>query len=219
VSDNLYEEITPVPARDRVEAGLQNMVLSGAVVVARHWLAAANLVLIVFVSLPLLAPLLLANGYSQPARAIYSAYRIVCHQEPQRSYFIAGPYATYSSAQLQVLVGEPVSPSFTGSPATGYKMAYCERDTAIYLAILLFGLFLALSGRRLPRLPLRLYLLLLVPIAADGLTQLLGLRESTWLLRTLSGGLFGVATAWLFFPDLDRAIRQWAAGASTTRKA
>jgi uncharacterized membrane protein len=74
--------------------------------------------------------------------------------------------------------------------------------------MLITGLTFALVRRRLPRLPLRMYVVLLLPIAVDGLTQLAGLRESTWLLRTITGGLFGMATAWLLLPELDKALLQ-----------
>jgi uncharacterized membrane protein len=46
-----------------------------------------------------------------------------------------------------------------------------------------------------------------MPMAVDGFTQLFGLRESTWQLRTLTGGLFGLACVWFGFPLLDRTAR------------
>ena len=43
------------------------------------------------------------------------------------------------------------------------------------------------------------YLLLIAPMAIDGLTQLVGWRESNWELRTLTGALFGLASAAFYF--------------------
>jgi len=135
-------------------------------------------------------------------------YRVTCHQEPYRSYFLGGPRLTYTEAEIEALTETRPLAEYRGAPDIGYKMAFCERDTATYLLILVFGLAFALAGRRLPRLPLRLYAIMLLPMAIDGLTQLTGLRESTWLLRTATGGLFGGATAWLLFPELEQALRQ-----------
>ncbi len=39
----------------------------------------------------------------------------------------------------------------------------------------------------------------------DGLTQLVGLRESNWELRTLTGALFGAAAVWFASPYVDDA--------------
>jgi uncharacterized membrane protein len=190
------------------EIRLERFILHAATVATTHWLLIANLLLAVFVTLPLLAPLLMQRGYTAPASAIYSAYRLVCHQEPGRSYFIGGSHLIYSNTELEVLT--PLRPLavFTGSPVVGYKVAYCERDLAMYTLMLLSGLGFALVRRRLPRLPLRLYAILILPIAVDGLSQLTGLRESTWLLRTVTGGLFGMATAWLLLPELDSTMAQ-----------
>jgi uncharacterized membrane protein len=187
---------------------LERTVLRGAALATRHWLALVNAALVVFVTLPLLAPLLMAQGYTGPARAIYTVYRMTCHQEPARSYFLGGPRFTYGTAELEAMT--PLRPLavYTGSAQVGYKVAYCERDLASYTMMLVTGLTFALVRRRLPRLPLRLYVVLLLPIAVDGLTQLAGLRESTWLLRTITGGLFGMATAWLLLPELDKALLQ-----------
>ena len=53
---------------------------------------------------------------------------------------------------------------------------------------------------------MRWYALFLVPLALDGGSQLLGLRESNWMLRTLSGALFGLATVWLAYPYVEEAM-------------
>ncbi len=51
-------------------------------------------------------------------------------------------------------------------------------------------------------------LLLLVPVVIDGGGQLIGLWESTWWVRTITGGLFGVAwVAWVY-PYLDEAVEE-----------
>ena len=77
------------------------------------------------------------------------------------------------------------------------------------LSGLLFGLLrgrLRPAGRPLPKLPLWGYALLLVPLAIDGGTQLIGWHESTWPLRLITGVLFGAATVWLAYPYVQDAM-------------
>ncbi len=57
--------------------------------------------------------------------------------------------------------------------------------------------------RRLRPLTWRLYLLLILPMAVDGFTQAFGWRESNWELRTITGGLFAVATVLAVFPRVE----------------
>jgi uncharacterized membrane protein len=104
---------------------------------------------------------------------------------------------------------------YVGAPEPGYKVALCERDVAIYGGMLLFGLLFALTGRRIPVLPWYLWLLLgIAPIGLDGFSQLISqlpvdiipFRESTPLLRVLTGGLFGVATAWFGYPMVEESM-------------
>jgi uncharacterized membrane protein len=171
--------------------------------IRRHWLTATNVAVAIFVGLPFLAPLLLAAGYDGPANAIYSAYQVVCHQWSFRSFFLLGPELTYGPNVLHDLVGPQAMYGFRGSDALGYKMAFCERDSAIYLAVLLAGLAYGRLRDRLPRLGLAGYGLLILPMALDGFTQLFGWRESTPELRVLTGALFGVASVWLIYPRID----------------
>ncbi len=171
--------------------------------VQRHWLTAANLAAAVFVGLPFLAPILLAAGYDGPANAIYAAYQVVCHQWAFRSFFLFGPEVTYGPDVLHDLVGAPAMYGLLGSPDLGYKVAFCERDTAIYLAVLVAGLAYGRLRHRLPELSLTGYALMILPMALDGFTQLFGWRESTPELRVLTGALFGLASVWLIYPRMD----------------
>ena len=188
--------------------------------VQRHWLLAANVTLAVFVGLPFLAPVLLALGYDRLANLIYVAYQSVCHQWAFRSYFLLGPAWEYGPSVLSGIVGPQTMYGFVGSPELGYKVAFCQRDVAIYLAVLLAGLAYGPLRDRLPSLGLRGYALLILPMALDGFTQLFGWRESTVELRTLTGTLFGVASVWLIYPRIDAVFardlgpRQAAATAS-----
>jgi uncharacterized membrane protein len=144
-----------------------------------HWLLLCNALIALYVALPLAAPALLALGWAGPASLIYWLYSYACHQLPSHSWF---PF--------------------------GNQMAYCQRDTALYLSMLVGGLLYARQRYWTPGLPWWAYALLTLPIAIDGGTALVGLRESTPLLRTLTGALFGLATAWFVYPLMDRALAQ-----------
>lgn len=110
---------------------------------------------------------------------------------------------------------------FTGNETVGYKMALCERDMAIYGMIFLFGILYALTGRRLKPLHWTLWVLIgMAPIGFDGFSQLfsqmnwewlssiLPYRESTPFLRVLTGGLFGLATAWFAYPHMEESMSE-----------
>ena len=110
---------------------------------------------------------------------------------------------------------------FTGNEAVGYKMALCERDMAIYGSILLFGLVYAATGRRMKPLHWALWILIgMAPIGLDGFSQLfsqmnwqwlasvLPYRESTPLLRVLTGVLFGFTTAWFAYPYMEESMAE-----------
>lgn len=182
--------------------------------VTRHWLALALVATGLFLGLAFAAPVLAMAGQDRPAGAIYFLYRATCHQLPQRSWFIGGQAAAYDWATVRAHLGlaetdllhafhHPVHDS-----VLGYQVAFCQRDVAtfggLFVAIAVFGV--VRQRRRVPALPFRLYLLALVPLALDGVTQLLGLRESTPLMRTLTGALFGIATALLVLPQIESAF-------------
>jgi len=182
----------------------------------RHWVRLANLAVGVFVLLPLLAPVLMAVGRPELAAPIYTAYHLVCHQWAFRSYFLFGPELIYGPDVLSQLVGTNEMYGLLGSPALGYKVAFCERDLAIYLTVLLAGLAYGRLRGYVGGLSLPGYTLLIAPMALDGFTQLFGWRESTPELRVLTGALFGLASVWLIYPRVDNVLGEGSALAATT---
>jgi uncharacterized membrane protein len=156
----------------------------------------------------------MAAGWELPARGIYAIYSFTCHQLPDHSFFLFGA----SPVPLEPALVEAGAPdpnnlflfrTFIGNPDIGYKVALCERDVAIYGAVFLAGLVFAQLRRRGPLRPLSLkvYAIFLIPIAIDGLSQLVGLRESNWWLRTVTGALFGAASVWLAYPYVEEAMQ------------
>lgn len=197
-----------------------------------HWLAAFNVFFFLYVGLPFLAPALMASGSqgAGAARAIYGLYRPMCHQFGYRSWFLFGEKPYYEAPEFQARTGiEPYTnegrwqaKNFLGNPAMGYKVAFCERDVAIYGGILLGGLAYALFRQRVPRIHWLMYAIVGVgPIALDGFSQLLSqppydiippfswlpFRESTPFLRTLTGALFGLMGVWLAYPYFEESMQ------------
>lgn len=175
----------------------------------KHWLLIFNLLLGLYVGLPVLAPALMASGAEGPARLIYTIYKPMCHQLPWRTFFLFGERFYYTEAYLVSQVGEEplatlwTAKDFVGTSQLGYKMALCERDVAIYGAMLLGGVLFGLARKRLKPLPWLVFALFVAPMAIDGGIQLVGLYESTPLLRVLTGGLFGFGTIWLAYPYFE----------------
>lgn len=176
---------------------------------ATHWLALMNLFWGLYVGLPFLAPVFMNAGYELPAKAIYTLYRPACHQRPERSYFLGGPDFVYSPEEL-ASAGVELDPfaRATGNETVGWKVAFCERDVAIYGAIFLTGLGYGLVRKRLKgwRMPFRYFVPFLVPMAIDGVLQLFGFYESTWLRRSLTGAIFGVGAVLFAYPYVEEGF-------------
>ncbi len=199
-------------AEDGVQAAIARRVDGAILGIARHWLALFNALVALYLLLPFLAPMLARAGLTTPASLIYSVYSATCHQLPERSYFLFGEQPLYSLSALETSgLGEDQGlfqrRAFRGNENTGYKIAICQRDVAIYGSVVAAGLLFGILRGRVRTIGLRFYLVLLIPIALDGLTQLFGLRESTWWLRTFTGALFGGASVWLAYPYIEAAMR------------
>jgi uncharacterized membrane protein len=172
----------------------------------KHWLALANLFWGLYVGLPLLAPILMNVGWNVPANVIYTIYRPACHQRPERSYFLGGPQTVYSVEELEAAgVETGLFSREIGNETVGWKVAFCERDVAIYGSIFLTGLVYATVRQWLGKwlMPFRYFLIFLVPMGIDGTLQLFGLYESNWILRTITGVFFGVGCVIFAYPYLE----------------
>ena len=107
---------------------------------ARCWLFLLNLGMGTYVAGTLAAPVLMRLGLAGPARLVYTLYSFVCHQLPERSYFLFGPNGvnTYSRAQVIAWGADPAHlRGFVGNAQVGFKVGIAERDTAMYVAFFL----------------------------------------------------------------------------------
>jgi uncharacterized membrane protein len=191
---------------------------------AKHWLALANLFILVYVGVTFAAPVFMKLGWTGPARAIYTIYKPLCHQLAFRSLFLFGEKHVYARAEYEEMYGLEDAAwgdvfiharENIGDETLGYKVAFCQRDIAIYGALLLGGLAYGLLRRRgLRSMPLWLFILAgVLPMALDGGTQFISLiipgfpaRESVWQLRIITGALFGFSIAWLAYPYIQTGM-------------
>jgi len=206
--------------------------------ISRRYLLLLNLFMFLYVGLPFLAPTLMKVGAELPANAIYRIYKPLCHQFGFRSFFLYGDQIVYPAREAGLTniksfeevtgiehVDDPYSSTrfdarnYTGNETVGYKVALCERDVAIYFAILAFGLIFSATGRKMKSLHWLLWILIGIgPIGLDGFSQLfsqfnwewlasiLPYRESTPYLRVLTGALFGFMTAWFAYPNIEESM-------------
>jgi len=187
----------------RIAAFLPRIVYAAA----KHWLLIANIVLGIQALLPAAAPVLMASGRSWLGQILYTVYSPLCHQLPERSFFLFGSQITYTLQELEHLLGPDVPLRYIGDPIIGYKMAVCQRDIAVYAAMWLAGLAYVPLRQRLRPLPLKVFALLCLPMAVDGFGQLLGLWDSTPWRRVTTGALFGVACIWLAYPHVEAGMK------------
>lgn len=137
--------------------------------------------IIIILGLILLAtvsvPILAYFGLDSLSKPIFNALHLICAQIPSHSFYMLG-----------------------------HQLGMCARNIAIYGSMFVGALIFQLSKKRIPGIPWWLWGLMLVPIAIDGLTQMFGLRESTWELRVLTGALFGLANMWFALPFIQKTL-------------
>jgi len=133
------------------------------------------------VSLIFVAPLAAAGGHNGLAFAIYHAFAPLCHQLPERSYFI-----------------------------DGHKFAVCSRCTGIYagfaFTLLVYPLVRSLRSVATP--PRSLLILATLPLAIDFSLTFFGIWENTHTSRLLTGALLGSVAVFYVMPGIvDLSLR------------
>ncbi len=126
------------------------------------------------VVLVVLAPVLEAWGQDNAGAFLRISFSDLCHQLHHRSFHILG-----------------------------HPMAVCARDFGIYAGMLIGSLAVLFWGDQLKELPAWLILVATVPIALDGGTQFIGLRESSNILRLLTGLIFSIPLPFYLAKPID----------------
>ncbi len=216
---------------------------------SRNWAVVLTVFFLIYTGLPFAAPVAMEYGAPGVANVIYRIYNPLCHQFAFRSWFLFGDQTVYPRARAGVGGGtfeeyaarEPffegidvdvldadlivAARSFVGSEEMGWKVAYCQRDVAIYGTIAIASLVFVILQKlkiKVPYLPFWGYVLIaLAPIGLDGFSQLFAnppfngfglpiypVRESTPFLRVLTGSLFGLGNAWLAYPYIAESMEE-----------
>jgi uncharacterized membrane protein len=156
------------------------------------WAVTAAIV-VSLVSLILVAPLAAASGHNEIAGAIYRGFSVLCHQRPDRSYFI-----------------------------DGHEFGVCSRCTGIYFGFALTLLaYPLLRSLRTTTTPARKWLLLAaLPLVIDFSLTFFGLWENTHTSRLVTGLLLGSVAVFYVMPGIaDLSLRALQTAASTTPSA
>lgn len=154
------------------------------------WAGAAVFVL-GFVSLVVVAPAARAGGHALSSFFLYEMFGRVCHQIPERAFYLAG-----------------------------HPFAVCARCTGIYFGfaagVLLYPLVRSLNRTDFPA---RKWLLVAAaPAAVDFALGLSGVWENTHLSRALTGALLGLAASFYVVPgllDVGQMLRERRPGGGT----
>ncbi len=137
------------------------------------------------------APIALAAGRGNLAATIYQVFSHLCHQLPERSFFIEG-----------------------------HPFAVCARCTGIYAgfaaAAVLYPLARSLANTQAPA---RKWLFIAaVPLAIDFAIEFSGLGHNTHSSRLVTGAILGAMSVFYIMPGLlDLSLRRWKRGTETAK--
>ncbi len=143
----------------------------------KYWDTIIMLVLGVLVLSAISVPFLSYFGFDAFSKSVFFSLHYVCAQIPSHSFYILG-----------------------------HQLGMCARNFSIYASMFLTSIVFVVSKKRLPGIPWWVWVLMILPMALDGTTQMFGLRESTWQLRLLTGTLFGVGSIWFLLPFMQKTI-------------
>jgi uncharacterized membrane protein len=137
------------------------------------------------ISLIVGAPLAMDAGHPFWGLMIYRAFSYVCHQIPERSFFIAG-----------------------------HSFAVCSRCTGLYAGFTAATVFYPVvrSLRQTETPPRKWLFIAAAPLAIDFVLGYLGIWDNTHYSRFASGALLGAVAVFYVIPGLmDLSLREWRA--------
>lgn len=186
------------------------------------WFTLFGVIAGLYVILPFLAPAFMALGWSNVGKAIYFVYSFLCHQLPERSYFLFGPKLSYSLSEIQAAWRNTTNPlilrQFIGNPEMGWKVAWSDRMVSMFTSTWIFGLLWFPLRRRFPKLPFWGLALFLLPMLLDGTSHLIsdfwgigqGFRDTNLWLAVATNHVFPptfyAGDAWGSFNSLMRLL-------------
>lgn len=174
------QEVQPVNTRFLKEKHIRQLNSIGLHIgnfLLEHWATIITSILGLLVFIAIAIPFLSYFGLDIIAKPLFFALHYVCAQVPSHSFYIFG-----------------------------HQLGLCARNFSIYASMFLGSLAFVLSKKRLPGIPWWIWVLMILPMAFDGTTQMFGWRESTWELRVLTGTLFGLGNVWFALPWIQKTL-------------
>ncbi|MEM3431166.1 MAG: DUF2085 domain-containing protein [Candidatus Micrarchaeia archaeon] len=136
-----------------------------------------------------LTPILSVNNL-EISKSLFTFFSFFCHQLFERSICMND----------NMEIG-----NCSASNGFIYQFPICARDIGFYFGMLIGGMIMLIARKGEEKMPNLLFLLIFIfPMAIDGVTQLLYLRESTNELRLITGFLAGVIIPFYLIPILNR---------------
>jgi uncharacterized membrane protein len=149
-----------------------------SIVVYGSWL----MISLVWLGMIFAAPWLMAQNYPLSALSLYQIFSVICHQIPDRTFFL-----------------------------WGFPLAVCSRCAGIYAGfiggLILYPLARDLSNERFP--PRRWLVGAATPMMIDFAVGYVGLWPSSFLSRTVTGFLFGAGAAFFILPGFIATFSGW----------
>lgn len=151
--------------------------------------------------------------YAAQSEAFQAQYR---HWSAVYASSVSSPPGSVDGLNQFSVAQQIAARHFIGDETFGYKTGLCARDLAIYTMIFVGGLIYRRYRWRIRPLPFWIFVIAgLGPVGIDGLSQLLSyppfefwpVRETTPFFRIVTGGVFGLMSAWLGFPYIERSMQ------------
>src|SRR5436305_6101466 len=142
-----------------------------------YWATLITILLGLLVLTAISIPFLSYFGLDSIAKPLFFSLHYVCAQIPSHSFYILG-----------------------------HQLGLCARNLSIYSSMFLGSLIFTLSKKRVPGIPWWLWVLMILPMALDGTTQMFGWRERTWILRTVTGTLVGLGSRRIVHPLIHKTL-------------
>jgi uncharacterized membrane protein len=173
----------------------------------------------IYVLSPFLAPVFMSAGLTLPGKTIYWIYSYLCHQLPERSYFLFGSKISYSIGEIQSVWKNTnditVLRQYIGDQQMGWKVAWSDRMVSMFTSLWVFGILWGLFKKKIRPIPWWGLSFLLLPMVIDGTTHFFsdlaglgqGFRDTNAWLATLTnnalassfyaGDAWGSFNAWM----------------------
>ena len=168
----------PLAARNKKTVGRFGRAINGiGTFLLNYWAHIITSILGALVFIAISIPFLSFFGLDVLAKPLFYVLHFVCAQIPSHSFYIFG-----------------------------HQLGLCARNFSIYTAMFLGSLLFVLSKKRFPGIPWWVWILMILPMALDGTSQMFGLRESTWYIRVITGALFGLGNVWFALPLMQKSL-------------